>query len=74
MVAAPVMTKQSVSSKKWKGESSVVLPRKGKKRKCTKRVMANAASIKEVEAALRGPMTVGPSQQQLSELVAEVLD
>ena len=74
MVAAPAMTEWSVSGEKWKGKSSVVLLRKGKKQKCTKRVMANAASIKEIEAVLMGPMTAGPSQQQSSELIAKALD
>ena len=74
MVAVPVMTKQLVSGEKWKGKSSVVSLRKGKKWKHMKRVMANVASVKEIEAALRGPMTVGPLQQWLSDLVAEVLD
>ena len=46
----------------------------GEKQKHTKRVMADAASIEEIEAALRGLMTVGPSQQQLSELVTKVLN
>ena len=74
MVAAPVMTKWSVSGEKWKGESSVVSLRKGKKWKGMKRVMADAASVEEIEAALGGPMTVGPLQQWSLELVAKVLD
>ena len=68
------MTKWSVSGKKWKGENSVVSPRKGKKQKHMKRDVADVASIEEIEAALGGPMTVGPLQQRLSDLVAEVLD
>lgn len=71
MVAVPVMTEWSVSGEKWKGKSLVVLPRKGEKWKCTKRVMANAASIEEIKAALGGLMTAGLSQQQLLDLVAE---
>ena len=74
MVAVPVMTEQLVSGEKRKGESSVVLLRKGEKQKHMKRVMADAASIKEIETALGGLMTAGPLQQQSSELVAEVLD
>ncbi|KIM58040.1 hypothetical protein SCLCIDRAFT_28410 [Scleroderma citrinum Foug A] len=72
-MAAPVITEWSVGGEKRKGESSVVLLRKGEKRKCTKRVMANAASIEEIEAALRGPMTAGPLQQRLLDLVAKAL-
>ncbi|KIM53777.1 hypothetical protein SCLCIDRAFT_31648 [Scleroderma citrinum Foug A] len=66
------MTKWSVSGEKQKGESSVVSPRKGKKQKCMKRVMADVASVKKIEAALRGLMTVGPLQQQSSELITEL--
>ena len=73
-VAAPAMTERSVSGKKWKGESMVVLPRKGEKWKHMKRVMADVASVEEIKAVLRGPMTVGPLQQWSSGLVAEVLD
>ncbi|KIM56850.1 hypothetical protein SCLCIDRAFT_29280 [Scleroderma citrinum Foug A] len=71
------MMKRSASSEKCKeSEMSATMvttsPRGGKKRKRTRRAVANVASTKEIKEALGGFSVVGPSM--LPDPVVQVLD
>ena len=53
---------------------ALVLLRGGERQKRAKKVVAKVASAEEVEAALGGTISAGPSRPVVTESVAQILD